>query len=194
MYGHRLPGTRIAEQPMTVIHSRPLAVLAGLLLLGVWPVHAQSPIYRCGNEYTNNPGNAQARGCRLVEGGNLTIVEGVRPPAASAAPASSGGAGAAPPRTGARTNGERVDGAEQRARDSDARQILDAELRRAEDRLNDLREEYNNGKPTPLASERSNPQRYEERVSDLKSRIERAEADVAGIKREMARLSPAGAR
>lgn len=179
---------------MTVTHSRPLAVLAGLLLLAAWPVQAQAPIYRCGNEYTNNPGNAQARGCRLVEGGNLTIVEGVRPAAANAAPATSGAPSATPSRNGARTSGERVDGAEQRARDSDARLILDAELRRAEDRLSDLREEYNSGKPTPLASERSNPQRYEERVSDLKSRIERAEADVAGIKREMSRLNPAGAR
>lgn len=177
---------------MTVTYSRPLAVLASLLLLGVGPVLAQSPIYRCGNEYTNNPGNAQARGCRLVDGGNLTIVESVRPPAATPAPASSG---ATPSRNGsARTSGERVDGAEQRARDSDARQILDAELRRAEDRLSDLREEYNQGKPTPLASERSHPQRYDERVNDLKSRIERAEADVAGIKRELARLSPAGTR
>ena len=183
---------------------RPFAVLAWLLLsFGcLQAAHAQSQIYRCGNEYTNNPAQAQQRGCRLVEGGNLTIVEGTRPavPAAGAGAvtspgAASGASGAAPARAGGARNGsERVDGAEQRARDSDARQILETELKRAEERLTDLREEYNNGQPARLASERSNPVRYGERVADLKIRIERAEADVAGIKRELTRLSPAGAR
>lgn len=179
---------------------RVLAVLVGLVLslLGPPLVWAQSQIYRCGNEYTNNPAQAQQRGCRLVEGGNLTIVEGVRPAAPAAAaspPGAAGPAGAAAPRAaGARNGNERVDSTEQRARDSDARQILEAELKRAEERLTDLREEYNNGQPARLASERSNPVRYGERVADLKTRIERAEADVAGIKRELARLAPAGGR
>ena len=33
---------------------------------------AQSRIYRCGNEYTNTVTEAQAKGCKLVEGGNVT--------------------------------------------------------------------------------------------------------------------------
>ncbi|WP_243855529.1 hypothetical protein [Aquabacterium sp. A08] len=176
---------------MTVTRTRLLAVTAGLLLWGAGPALAQSPIYRCGNEYTNNPGNAQARGCRLVEGGNLTIVEGTRP-AAAGSPAAEARPGAAPAKANAaRSPGERVDSSEQRARDSDARQILTTELRRAEERLSDLREEYNSGQPERLASERSNPQRYQERVADLKARLERAESDVAGIQRELGRLAPA---
>lgn len=179
---------------MTVTHSRPLAVLAGLLL-ALGPAQAQAPIYRCGNEYTNNPVNAQARGCRLVEGGNLTIVEGVRPAPAPAGAVADGKSGAAPAKAnGARSAAERVDSSEQRARDSDARKILDSELQRAQERAADLREEFNNGQPERLASERSNPQRYQERVADLKDRLERAESDVAAIKREIARLAPAGAR
>lgn len=186
------PETRFADQSMTVTRTRLLAVMAGLLLWGAGPAQAQSPIYRCGNEYTNNPGNAQARGCRLVEGGNLTIVEGTRPAAAAGGSAVDGRPGtAAPKANGARNPGERVDSGEQRARDSDARQILTTELRRAEERLSDLREEYNNGQPERLASERSNPQRYQERVADLKARLERAESDVAGIQRELGRLAPA---
>ncbi|WP_198552296.1 hypothetical protein [Macromonas nakdongensis] len=180
---------------MNVFSSRPATVVAPLLLALSAAVGAQSPIYRCGNEYTNNPGNAQARGCRLVEGGNLTIVEGTRPAAAPAgAAAGEGKPGGAPKAAGARNAGERVDSSEQRARDSDARQILDQELQRAQERLDELREEYNKGQPERLASERSNPQRYQERVADLKARLERAESDVAAIQREIARLKPAGER
>ena len=52
------------------------------------PAWAQDRIYRCGNEYTNNASVAKERGCKLVEGGNVTVVEGTRPAAAgtSAAP------------------------------------------------------------------------------------------------------------
>src|SRR6218665_3708321 len=53
---------------------------------------AQERIYRCGSEYTNSAGQAKERGCKLMEGGNVTVVQGSRP-APGAAPA----AGAAPP-------------------------------------------------------------------------------------------------
>ena len=160
-------------------------------LVTVWPAAAQSAIYRCGNEYTNNPVNAEARGCKLMEGGNLTVVEGLRPrggASAAKAPAKGEGSSAKP---GARSDNERVDQAEQRARDADARTILDNELRRAEQRLADLREEYRDGQPDMLASERSSPERYQARVADLKARLERAQSDVAGIKRELARFATA---
>ncbi len=158
------------------------AVLLSLCMgLAALPALAQGQIYRCGNEYTNNPGDAKARGCRLVEGGNLTIVEGARPaPAASAANGS-----AAVPR--ARGAGERVGAAEQRARDSDARAILEAELRKAEARVVELRAEYNNGEPVKTPAEVRNPKLYQDRLTDIKATLERAEADVAGIKRELTR-------
>ena len=62
---------------------------AAAALVCCLPAQAQERIYRCGNEYTNNANQAKERGCKLVEGGNITVVEGVR-----SAPAS--GAGAAP--------------------------------------------------------------------------------------------------
>ena len=101
---------------------------------------AQDRIYRCGNEYTNNPGQARERGCKLVEGGNVTVVQGTRPakataPAASAAAparaASSAPAASSPP------SAPRVDQSAQRARDADARAILESELRTSESRLSD---------------------------------------------------------
>ena len=172
-------------------------VLALLLVLGVaLPLQAQQKIYRCGNEYTNQPGNAQARNCRLVEGANLTVVEGLRPqqPAAVAAAPASVGPSAAPraaaPVVGARTEAEQVSGTEQRARDNDARAILTAELRKAEARWQEARAAYNNGQLDKQGDEFRNHQRYLDRVESLRAQVLRAEADVAGIKRELARLAP----
>ena len=76
---------------------------------------------------------------------------------------------------------------EQRRRDSDARRILEAELKREEQNLAALQKEYNGGEPERLGSER-NYQRYLDRVAEMKAGIERKEADIAAIKRELAKL------
>ena len=36
---------------------------------------AQSTIYRCGNEYTNDATDAKARGCKVLIGGNVTVIQ-----------------------------------------------------------------------------------------------------------------------
>jgi hypothetical protein len=149
---------------------------------------AQERIYRCGNEYTNTlPSGAQARGCKLMEGGNITVVQGTRPTtsAASASPR--------PAAAGASAGGQRVDSAEQKARDSDARQILEAELRKAEARQAELLKEYNNGEPEKRGDEARNYQKYLDRVAELKASLARNESDIAGIRRELGRSSAASA-
>jgi len=149
-----------------------LAVAAG-------SAHAQDRIYRCGNEYTNNATQARERGCKLVEGGNVTVVEGTRgTPASGAAPR----AATSPP------SAPKVDPNDQRSRDSDARAILESELRKAEARHAELVKEYNNGAPERGALDLRNPQRYIERTAELKASVARSESDIAGIKRELARL------
>lgn len=122
---------------------------------------ARAEIYRCGNEYTNKITDAQKGQCKLVEGANVTIVEGFKPPAAKATPAPASPvrlASAAPPAA-------RVDSAEQKARDSDARLILEAELKKAEARYAELSREYNNGEPEKRGSESRNYQKYLDRVA-----------------------------
>lgn len=149
---------------------------------------AQDRIYRCGNEYTNNTTQAKERGCKLVEGGNVTVVQGSRPAAAAggaAAPSAGGAPAASPP------NAPRVSSNDQKARDSDARAILEAELRKAESRHADLLKEYNNGAPERNALDLRNPQRYMERTAELKASVSRSESDIAGIKRELGRVAPA---
>ena len=139
---------------------------------------AQSRIFRCGNEYTNNASEAQARGCKVVEGGNVTVVEGTR---VTTAPGTPVRVANAPQST------QRVDNTEQRARDNDARAILESELKKAESRRADLLKEYNNGEPEKQGPEARNHQKYLDRVAELKASIARNESDIAGIRRELGR-------
>ena len=81
----------------------------------------------------------------------------------------------------------RVDTAEQKARDSDARLILEAELKKAEARHSELLQEYNNGEPEKRGDEARNYQKYLDRVAELKASLARNESDIAGIRRELGR-------
>ena len=137
---------------------------------------ADDRIYRCGNEYTNTVTEAQAKNCKLISGGNVTVIQAVKPPPAKA----SGSA-------------QRNDSVDQRARESDARMILEAELKRAEAKQAELQKEYNNGAPERLGPETRNNQKYLDRVAEIKAAIARNEGDMAGIKRELSRVpAPSG--
>ncbi|MCB2016680.1 MAG: hypothetical protein KDF54_04115 [Hydrogenophaga sp.] len=144
----------------------------------VLPVLAQDRIFRCGNEYTNDANVAKAKGCKPLEGGNITIIQGTNPQATTNRAS----------RSSAPRSPTRSDSAEQRARDSDAQQILEAELRKAEDRLEQAKKAYANGQPEKVGIESRNHQRYLDRVAELKAGVDRAEADVAGLKRELQRM------
>lgn len=154
----------------------------GILALSAsLPALAQDRIYRCGNEYINNVRDAESRGCKLVEGGNITVVQGTKPQSTSTS-----GNNQAPVRVA--TAGQKVDGTEQRARDSDSRAILESELAKAKARQAELQSEYNNGEPEKRGDEARNYQKYTDRVAELKASISRNDSDIAGIQREIARL------
>ena len=90
--------------------------------------------------------------------------------------------------------GQRVDAADQKSRDSDARRILEAELKKAQALQDELLREYNNGEPEKQGSEARNYQKYLDRVAELKASLARNESDMAGIRRELGRLGvPAAA-
>ena len=166
--------------------------LLTLWIIAALPVaaFAQDRIYRCGNEYTNNATQAKERGCKLVEGGNVTVIQGSRPSGGGGA-ASSGGSSAASSSSATSASpagAPRVTNNDQRARDSAARAILEAELRKAEARHAELVKEYNGGQPERNALDLRNPQRYMERTAELKASVARSESDIAGIKRELSRL------
>jgi hypothetical protein len=146
------------------------------------PALAQERVWRCGNEYTNNAALAQQRGCKVMEGGNVTVVQGTRPSGAAA------GSGSSAVRAPA--GSPRVDGADQRARDGEARAVLEGELKKAEARQAELQRDYNNGEPEKQGSEGRNYQKYLDRVADMKAELARNESDIAGIRRELGRLPP----
>ena len=141
--------------------------------------YAQTRIYRCGNTYTNDAAEAQSKGCKLMEGGNVTVVEGTRVRNPGVVKVATASQSAAP----------RIDADGQRARDGEARQILEAELKKAEARQGELVKEYNKGEPEMLGPEHRNHQKYLDRVAELKASIARNENDIAGIKRELARVT-----
>lgn len=143
---------------------------------------AQARIYRCGNTYTNNAEEAKVKGCKLMEGGNVTVVEGTRVNGNSGVKVASSS-----------PSSQRIDSGDQKARDADARAILEAELKKAEARQAELLKEYNNGEPEKQGSEARNYQKYLDRVAELKASIARNESDIAGIKRELGRTGASNA-
>ncbi|QTD46916.1 hypothetical protein [Ottowia testudinis] len=159
-----------------------LPIAAAVLGAVALPAAAQDRIYRCGNEYTN-----QIKGrsdCKLVEGGNVTVVRGTTP---AAAPATRSAA-ATPRSASAASSAPRIDSPEQRARDADAKAILEQELRRAEARQNELTKEFNNGEPDKIGGEARNHQKYLDRVTEMKASMARNQSDIDGLKRELSRL------
>ncbi len=142
---------------------------------------SDAPVYKCpGNPvlYTDaiSAKEAKTKGCSALDGSPITVISPPRRGVANEGNASA----PRPPEN-------RVDPQEQRARDSDARRILEAELQREQQRLTEMQAEYNNGEPERLGSER-NYQRYLDRVSDLKAAIARKESDIGALKRELTKV------
>jgi len=153
-----------------------MTLVLALVPAAGWAQGEGKTVYRCpGNPvlYTDalSAKEAKEKGCRTLEGAPVTVVQSIKPrPPAASGPA-----------------GTKVPPNDQRARDSDARRILESELRREEEQLTQLQKEFNNGEPERQGDER-NYQRYLDRVADMKAGIARKESDIAAIKRELAKL------
>ncbi len=164
----------------------PIAAMTAVSAAYAQAQTAERPIYRCPSAngitpYTNDKVEADRQKCTLLTGGNVTVVTGTKvagAPSASPAPVRV----AAAPQAGSR-----IDGAEQRSRDSDSRAILEAELKKAEAKQAELLKDYNNGEPDKIGGEAQNHQKYLDRVAEMKANIARNDSDIAGIKRELGR-------
>ena len=162
--------------------------LAALVVAAVAPMLGQaqptdgSVMYRCpGNDYKNtiSAKDAEKLGCRRIEGAPITIIQTTKPQARTGTVVP--GASAA--------SGARIDPVAQRARDSDARRILENELKTEEDKLADMQKEYNGGQPERRGDEK-NFQKYTDRVADMTAALARKQADIAAIRRELQKLPP----
>ncbi len=149
------------------------------LLMLLATAQAQAVVYRCPGPpvlYTDqlSPREAQEKGCRSIEGAPITVVSPVKPKA----PAPTAGGGATDKR-------ERVADDTQKARDSERRKVLEAELREATAKLEQLKKDFNDGQPE--RTER-NFAIYQQKVTDMRAAIARQEVDIEALKRELAKL------
>lgn len=156
-------------------------LLALLILSGV--AHAQSEVYLCVDdhgkrEYKNT---GITKGCKKVDLPGITMIPA--PPSAkkSATQTASARTASSP------ADFPKVDGSTQKARDTDRRQILLDEMKSEEQKLANLKREYNNGEPERRGDER-NYAKYQERVALMKEDIERSEKNIEALKREISSL------
>ncbi|MBS1170755.1 MAG: hypothetical protein H6R01_1673 [Burkholderiaceae bacterium] len=142
--------------------------------------YAASDVYLCvdkqGRKEYRNTGIT--KGCKKVALPGLTTV-----PMPAHRPAQA----AAPKKASSPANFPKVDGATQKSRDSDRKQILLDEQRAEEQKLANLKKEYNNGEPERQGNEK-NYAKYQERVGKMKEDIERSEKNIEALKREIGNL------
>jgi hypothetical protein len=171
--------TATASRILSARVGRPSSlVAAALLALAATGAAAAetSTYYQCpGNVFTNTitPKEAEAKGCKAMVTQQPTTIP---------APKVRGAVAAAPGPSAS----SKVDAQEQKARDSDARKILQDELIKAQAQLDALQKEYNNGQPERRGDEK-NYQKYLDRTADLKAQITRTESDISAITRELAK-------
>jgi hypothetical protein len=142
-----------------------------LMLLGVY-AHA-SEVYLCidenGKKVYQNTG--AAKGCKKIALDGITVIPSTP-------------VGAKKPAKSAPADFPKVDGAAQKARDSDRKQILQEELKAEEKKLAELKKEYNNGAPERRGDEK-NFAKYQERTNMVKDDISRTEKNIELLNKEL---------
>jgi len=144
-------------------------------------VHASSDVYLCvdanGTKEYKNTG--ATKGCKKVDLPGITTVPAPRRTAASASSSRKSSHASSSP-----AGFPKVDGDTQKSRDGERKQILVEERKSEEQKLADLKKEYNNGEPERRGDER-NYAKYQARVANLKDSIERSEKNLQALDREI---------
>jgi hypothetical protein len=157
--------------------------LAGLLLLltATGYVYAESDVYLCVDEFGKKEykNTGLTKGCKKIDLPGITMIPA--PPRRAVQTAST------KPASGAPSDFPKVDSGTQKARDNDRRKILLEEMKNEEQKLADLKKDFNNGEPERLGNER-NYAKYQERVATMKEDIGRSEKNIEALKRELDNL------
>ena len=161
---------------------RQLAGLIALIVVAAY-AQAQSDVYLCvddsGKKEYKNTG--ATKGCKRVDLPGIMTIPAPAQAKKSSAHAAAAKTTASPPEF------PKVDSSTQKARDGDRKQILLDELKSEEQKLANLKKEYNNGEPERRGDER-NYAKYQERVSGMKDDLNRAEKNIEALKREIANV------
>ncbi len=156
--------------------------ITGLILLAAVAAHAyaQSDVYLCVDEHGKKEykNTGPTKGCKKVDLPGITMIPA--PPKKPALPAASRPASTPP-------DFPKVDNGTQKARDGERKQILLDELKGEEQKLANLKKDYNKGEPERLGSEH-NYAKYLERVAAMKEDIDRTEKNIEALKREINNL------
>jgi hypothetical protein len=163
-------------------HQKVLLCFALVCFSSLWlsslALAASDTVYRCGNEYTNEPKPQDLPYCKRLSTSGMVSIP---------APQAGNSKQAKPSNVAPRT---RNTSPEQAAREQEARQVLQTELQKANAHLSELQAEYQNGEPEKRAGEHRNHQKYLSRVQELQQAMERTKADINSIQKELARLAP----
>jgi hypothetical protein len=161
-------------------------IVAGLLAASFAGAHAQSEVFLCvddnGKKEYKNTG--LTKGCKKVDLPGITMIPA--PPSVKKAQAQSQQTASAKP-ANSPADFPKVDTSTQKSRDTDRKQILLDEMRAEEQKLANLKKEFNNGEPERRGDER-NYAKYQERVALMKEDIERAEKNIEALKRELSNV------
>ena len=159
---------------------RQLSVML-LLASAATVVHAQSEIFLCddghGSKTYQNTG--ASKGCKKVDLPGITTIPGL--PKKAAVVTAAAKPSASP------SDFPRVDSSTQKARDSDRKQILLDEMKTEEQKLAELKKEFNGGEPERRGDER-NYAKYQERVATMKDEVGRTEKNIDALRREISNL------
>lgn len=151
-----------------------------MLLAVTGYAHAQNEVWLCvddhGKKEYKNTG--ATKGCKRVDLPSLTMVPAPpkRPAVQTAAKSSSSPA-----------EFPKVDSNTQKTRDNDRKQILLDEMKTEEQKLANLKKDFNNGEPERRGDER-NYVKYQDRVGSMQEDIGRAENNIEALKRELGNL------
>ena len=156
-------------------YMKPFAILLFLVATGANSAQAQDRIYRCGNEYTNDVARAKTEKCKLLESGAIVTVPSHKR-TMDVQKATNQNLSKRPAATPA-TAEQR---AQQQKRDSDSQLIIASELKKTESQLADLRRQFDQIPANASGAEL-------EKKANLKQQINRHEADIVSLKRELKR-------
>jgi hypothetical protein len=155
------------------------------LCLGGWSLQgvASEAVYRCGNDYTNDAQRAKLEKCRLLDSGAVVTVPSHKRTMDVQKQATSG-IHSKPSQQAGQTVGRPSSTPAvselQQKRDSDAKLIIESELKKTEVQLADLRRQFDQIPASVSGSEL-------EKKAGLKQQIARHEADIVSLKRELKR-------
>jgi hypothetical protein len=82
----------------------------------------------------------------------------------------------------------RVDSETQKSRDEMRRKVLSDELASEEKLLGEAREAYGNGAPVPLADEKSDAEKYRQRIARLREAVQVHERNIEALRKELATI------